>query len=423
MRLAFEQMVESFLPFHVAAEQAPHRIVRGTSTYSLEYRNVTSETGLDRIVILIRDVTAQLEAEKVEQSTKEFYRLLTSLLQDPNGFRQSIEEITALMESARSTSNILECKQALHTIKGSCSVVGFRRVADFVHELETSIAEYTRLPTETELAELDTLWRNLLLSVSDFLPSDTTGRIQLESVEYQDLINLLEIHAPHQEMLAYVQRWPHERVTKQLERLQQHVYRLAKRLDKAIDVRIDDGGVRVEPERLKAFWPTLVHIVRNAVDHGCEPQSERERQGKPPRCLMELSSRQSATQFEISISDDGRGIDWESIRQKAIRLGLANQSQHDLVEALFTDGLSTRDEATDISGRGIGLHAVRTACADAGGYLHVESTLGKGTTFLFRFRSYRPHLPTPRCVTTKLRQKATAKARKRSSNLSRQKTS
>ena len=169
IKLAFEQMVEGILPFHVASERAPKQIRRDKHVYSLEYRNVTNGDRMDRIVVLIRDITSQLEAERVERAAKDFHRLVTGLLQDRDGYRQSVQEVTALIDELKSSSDSVASKRVLHTIKGSCSVVGFREVADFVHELESRLATETRLPTDTEVGQLESIWRDVLVEISDFL--------------------------------------------------------------------------------------------------------------------------------------------------------------------------------------------------------------------------------------------------------------
>jgi two-component system, chemotaxis family, sensor kinase CheA len=85
------------------------------------------------------------------------------------------------------------------------------------------------------------------------------------------------------------------------------------------------------------------------------------------------------------LGDDGRGIDWSSVAAKAQRRGLPHETQSDLVEALFADGVTTRDEVNEYSGRGIGMGVIREACRSRGGEIHVDSQPGKGTTVEFRF--------------------------------------
>jgi two-component system chemotaxis sensor kinase CheA len=129
----------------------------------------------------------------------------------------------------------------------------------------------------------------------------------------------------------------------------------------------------------------LIHVVRNSVDHGIEGPDERVRAGKPRAGRVSIESRLEGAAFVIVVEDDGRGIDWNTIRQRARLRGLPHATEHDLEEALFTDGITTRDAVSDLSGRGIGLSAVRQICAQLGGTIQVQSQHGLGTRFEFRF--------------------------------------
>jgi two-component system chemotaxis sensor kinase CheA len=126
-------------------------------------------------------------------------------------------------------------------------------------------------------------------------------------------------------------------------------------------------------------------VVRNAVDHGIESIEERTRAGKPSAGTLSLTTRLEGGELIIQIDDDGRGIDWPSITRRAQELGLPHQTQEDLVEALFRDGLSTRGEVNEYSGRGVGMGVVREACRVHGGKIRVESEPGRGTRVEFRF--------------------------------------
>ncbi|HET8939833.1 MAG TPA: ATP-binding protein [Polyangiales bacterium] len=120
------------------------------------------------------------------------------------------------------------------------------------------------------------------------------------------------------------------------------------------------------------------------MDHGIESPEERQRAGKPPEGTVTLRTQFTNDTFSITLSDDGRGIDWSTVAAKAQRRGLPYQKQPDLVEALFADGVTTREEVNEYSGRGIGMGVLREACTSRGGEIHVESH-GTGTTVEFRF--------------------------------------
>jgi two-component system chemotaxis sensor kinase CheA len=126
-------------------------------------------------------------------------------------------------------------------------------------------------------------------------------------------------------------------------------------------------------------------VVRNAIDHGLEDASERRSRGKSPAGKLVLETSVDGDEFIVAIEDDGRGIDWELVRAKAKSLGVPHATDAELAEALFADGLSTRSEVGAISGRGIGMGAVRAACHERGGTMRVGRGSRGGTRVEFRF--------------------------------------
>jgi two-component system chemotaxis sensor kinase CheA len=179
----------------------------------------------------------------------------------------------------------------------------------------------------------------------------------------------------------------HEPAALRLRRVADQAKGLARRLRKDdLEVRIEAApDVRFDPERWAPFWSAAVHVVRNALSHGIEPAEERVAAGKPPHGRLKLAVARAPKLLTIEISDDGRGIDWVRVREKAIALGLPHANEADLVEALFCDGLSTAESLTDLAGRGVGMAAVRDAARVLGGRVGVTSTRGSGTTISFQF--------------------------------------
>jgi two-component system chemotaxis sensor kinase CheA len=131
----------------------------------------------------------------------------------------------------------------------------------------------------------------------------------------------------------------------------------------------------------------LTHLLRNAIDHGLEAPAEREQAGKPPEGTISLSATQQGDTLLIEVRDDGAGIDPETIRALAVQRGVLSQEAADATNAaealrlIFRAGFSTRDEVTDLSGRGVGLDVVRDAVERLRGSVEVESVLGDGTRF------------------------------------------
>jgi two-component system chemotaxis sensor kinase CheA len=136
----------------------------------------------------------------------------------------------------------------------------------------------------------------------------------------------------------------------------------------------------------------MVHVVRNAIDHGIESVDDRKRAGKGRPHISLASTMRDEREIEITIEDDGHGIDWEAIRSKARQFGIPSESHRDLVAAMFADGLSTREIATETSGRGVGLSALYAAVMAFRGRIEISSTPGMGTRLQLRFPVARPTL-------------------------------
>ncbi len=165
---------------------------------------------------------------------------------------------------------------------------------------------------------------------------------------------------------------------------------LARNFGKEIDFVIEGEDTELDRSLIEEITDPLIHLLRNAVDHGIEPPEERKSIGKPPRGRILLKAYQEENSVVILVQDDGRGIDVEKIRKKALALGLATQeelarmSDREAIEFIFYSGFSTNEKVTDVSGRGVGMDIVRRNIERVNGQVHVESEKGKGTTFFLR---------------------------------------
>ena len=165
---------------------------------------------------------------------------------------------------------------------------------------------------------------------------------------------------------------------------------LAGQLGKKVELELEGAETELDKTLLEAIKDPLTHLVRNALDHGIEGPDARESAGKPPVAKLRLVSSHQSGQVTIVIEDDGRGIDLESIRAKAVEKGLVTQAQvqnmddRSAMDLLFAPGFSTASQITNVSGRGVGMDVVRSNLERVGGTVSIESELGKGTRVLVR---------------------------------------
>jgi len=172
------------------------------------------------------------------------------------------------------------------------------------------------------------------------------------------------------------------------ERLPRAVRDLAHRLDKEIELEVQGTEVELDRTVIEAMGDPLSHLVRNAADHGIESTKERLKAGKPPRGKLTVSARRERDKVIVELRDDGRGMDAAALRRKAVKSASLTEeaatalSDDAAYELAFLPGVSTREDATEVSGRGVGLDAVQRQVESLGGKVSIRSTPGKGTTFV-----------------------------------------
>jgi len=163
---------------------------------------------------------------------------------------------------------------------------------------------------------------------------------------------------------------------------------LARQQGKEIELILEGENTRVDKAIIDEIGEPLVHMIRNSVDHGIEPPALRVARGKTPTGTILLSASQESSQVVITIMDDGAGIDPERVRRKAVARGLledgASLSDRDAVQLIFSQGFTTSDAVTEVSGRGVGLDVVLKSIERMSGLVEVESVPGVGTKFIIQ---------------------------------------
>jgi two-component system, chemotaxis family, sensor kinase CheA len=165
---------------------------------------------------------------------------------------------------------------------------------------------------------------------------------------------------------------------------------LANKLNKEIRLDIEGEDVELDKSIVESLSDPLTHLIRNVADHGIEPPDERESKGKPRVGTAKLVAKHVGGQVLIQITDDGRGLDTVKLRRKAVDKGVLTQEQADAMterqafNIIFHPGFSTAEKVSDVSGRGVGMDVVRTNIENLGGFVDIESELGKGTSISLR---------------------------------------
>ncbi|MFR1708020.1 MAG: chemotaxis protein CheW [Clostridium sp.] len=161
---------------------------------------------------------------------------------------------------------------------------------------------------------------------------------------------------------------------------------LSMELNKEIDFEIQGQDTELDRTVIEEIGEPLIHLLRNAADHGVESAEERTRQGKPAAGKIKLIAYSEGTKAVIKVEDDGSGINVEKVKVKAEKIGINTEgmSDNDIKNLIFAQGFSTNEVVTDISGRGVGMDVVKTKISSLGGTVDVISEEGKGTSFIIK---------------------------------------
>lgn len=385
LSMGWDQVLEDILPLEVAVQMLPRSFVVGSRHFAIDYKPTLAESGaLEGMLVVLSDVTVVIERERLEEEEREVLQLFSRVLQDRAGVLEFLGETHRLVETiTRSTpDDATVTKRLLHTLKGNTGLYGLQSVAKLCHALEDNMQEQSSNLTRSDADRLLACWQAISTKLGGFIDAPKSGGVTIDDSEYGELLAAVAAGMPHAHLAGMVGAWQLEPVELRLRRLAQQAQGLAERLQKLpVDIRVEAGRLRIDSTRLLDVWATLPHLVRNAVDHGIETPAQRSAAGKTERASLVLRSALNAQQFTIEIEDSGRGIDWDALRAAATRKGVPCNSQRELSEALFADGVSTRNEVTENSGRGVGTAALARAVKTTGGRIEVFSERGKGTRF------------------------------------------
>jgi sensor domain CHASE-containing protein/HPt (histidine-containing phosphotransfer) domain-containing protein/two-component sensor histidine kinase len=381
--LGWQQLQEGFLPFELLVDQMPRRLRRGERELTIDFRKVDHGDEAIGYLLIVRDITADLDRERAERDARELQNIVANLLRDPMDFERFLAEMHKLVAWQLQEVDESCRKRNLHTLKGNAAVYGFTAYSEYCHKVENALAEGESF--DGFAPGLLSEWDAAVQRIRQFLPEHRQTSIWLAPKELAQFVSQLRNGTDIETLARFAESWVCPPVAAVFARLARQGARLAAALGKQVVTECVDGDLRFDPKAMAPFWDAVIHVVRNAVDHGLETSEARLAVGKPAAGTLRLRAEVDGGQFVITIEDDGHGVAWRAVAESAKHRGLPHDSHEDLVAALFADGLSTRDSVSELSGRGVGLAAVREACEQLDGSIDVCSVHGRGTAFTFRF--------------------------------------
>ncbi|HEY4180338.1 MAG TPA: ATP-binding protein [Kofleriaceae bacterium] len=384
--MGLDMLRDAALPTEVILDQMARRFSVRDREMTISFIPIMRGETVEQLLAIVSDITDQLASERAEKEQREVLAVFQRVARDRSAGREFLVEGDVLMASVAAPGERVLQARAIHTLKGNCGLFGFTRFAELCHEIEDELAD--RQEPDLDVDQCHRLVMGWTTVVSILRSLIGHGEREIVEIDRGDVLALAERArrgARVDEIASVLTSWTFEPVAQRFERLGEQAQSLAQRLDKGpLAVNITDHGIRLESTRWSSLWPAMTHLIRNAIDHGIESADARAAGGKGSPSVTFTAARIDQA-LVFSVADDGRGIEWDAIRQRAMEHGLPSASHEDLVAALFADGLSSRDVATEVSGRGVGLAALFEAVELLGGSIGVESEPGRGSRFEMRF--------------------------------------
>lgn len=404
INLLFEEVIDFEDLVDVGPKTFPHS--EGL-VVSLEFKPVRGREGkLENVVVIATDRTTEVRAKQEAYRMHAFATMVTSILKDKNQFRdfvqvsrEIIEDATRLVDQkAFGPADFAAVKRGLHTLKGAAGTFGVLQVKDLVHEIETRISAENDLSWAQEhlrdsLGEVKGLFEALLAEHKELFDEVLQHREPVREVPLGSLkrfASRLEKDASRPLVDEFRDEFMTVPATQVFARFNAVLADAAKKLGKKIDpIEFSGDAIRIVPEAYQGFLSSLVHVFRNIADHGIECEAKRRERGKKASGRVRVTTTQGLVQgrsaLHLVIEDDGSGIEVERIRSKLRESGresLAREANDEqLMNLIFDAGFSTARQVSEMSGRGVGLDAVKHEVEKLGGQITVSSQPGLGTRF------------------------------------------
>lgn len=373
----------------------------------------------ERLMLILTDITERRRLEEQVATEQARLKLIVVAVTEADDLFEVLEHFKEFREETLpgllddlTASRLAEIYRQVHTFKGLFAQLEFPELPKSLHQLESLLGrakrqvaaatcgadditlgmERAQAALESDLAVLRDALGDGFFAKSGCLVLDQDQVAMLDRIAHRLHADGQPSPSPEEtrEFVRWLRCLRHVRLAEMLSGYPKAVARLAERLGKEVaPVTMEDDGVRVDPAIYGPFAKSLVHLFRNAVDHGIEPPEERLEAGKDEVGSIHCRITREDADILVEIADDGRGLDPDAIRRKAVALEYCDAEQalamndDGIHSVIFDDAFSTRDDITETSGRGIGLAAIRDEVDKLGGRIVVASSPGQGTRFTF----------------------------------------
>lgn len=368
---------------------------------SLEYFALRDDKDkLKNIVIVVTDMTAEVKSKLAFDKKESEVTMILKIIESEKQFYKFIAENKMIIERLYKTLgtepvNLESVKIDLHTLKGGFGIYKVQPMIETLHELENSLDGSTEITIETYQNIREKVKEglyNFLFEASKIVGQDLTSdedqtMVKYSAVEIQDFSDFIESHDKNEISFEYTERFLKTKLSDSFKPFASLLSELALKLNKNVaPLEYEHLDMRIDETKFAEFFGSLVHLFRNIADHAIESPSQRELIGKIGPGRVRVDAKMQSDKFVVSISDDGKGIDADMIRKKITQdeLPIAiSANDEEMVYAIFDSRFSSANEVTDLSGRGVGMAAIKDVVNRSGGKVILQTKVNAGTIFTF----------------------------------------
>lgn len=393
LRLAIDQIFSGMLPEDVSLSQIPKRVELNGKILSLEGSVIrNNDQDICGILFSVNDISELREIERQKEIDEALIKILKRKWEFDiflNYFKEECDRCKSLHPQDKYET---EFRSFLHTVKGNAAIFCLTPLVMLIHKTEeqATISHADLQKIECELM--------------DFLKDNEEILGFVYGMKNQEMIEIALEHLNELQSKVFAQNninqmknaldsWVEQQKMRSFEELIrpliESTQQLAHRQQKKVAFAIENGQFRINPEKVKALLINISHVFRNAIDHGVEAPSERGSKSEIATIRVGLTHRQNS--LSVTITDDGCGINTDLLLKKAISAGIITEeigsrlSHSEKCRLILESNLSTSAKATDISGRGIGMAAVRESVIKVGGSIDIDSDPGLGTSIIINW--------------------------------------
>lgn len=377
----------------------PEEAVIEDRVINIAYKFVRDEKDEESIMVIITDITDKRRLEKLMDEERNVLKMVVKSIIDRDEFLELIKEFEEFMLQLKKEAVIYDNEQILrqiHTFKGNLSQYDMVNIVPELNALEDRLYEIKESFSLRDI-NCDELINKLhkdMETIISYAGKDFTREGEYCYIKKEKLIEIekkIQRTLTRQEcnvILPLIKNLRYKSVKELLKTYPGYTMKLSERLGKSIhQIEITGDEVLVDTNYYTKVVKSLSHVFRNCIDHGIESEDERLEAGKDEAGSIICKIHDKNDTFEIIISDDGRGISLENLKSRVLEDGLYLENEWDKMntkqqyDLIFEQGITTKEEVTYLSGRGVGMSAVKECVTEIGGSITVDSEPGLGTTF------------------------------------------